>query len=282
MQHKLRNPYYRRGQTVPLDPNAIRGGSGLGDAIYLQSVCRHLISKGRSNLIACTDYPDVFRPLSGKIRVKGFEKSGVGILGHYSMRRQVQETTQFEDCCIQAGIVEPVTMKLDWIVESNCHNLKDHQKPIAVIGLPRHPMARKDGFGRELLPRKEAYQRMVDAARASGFLTVQVGSGAAIYNLDGIDVDLSGRTTITELIDIVAISDAVICYPSFLVPLAESLDKRFICLFSMEGLKCERGFLRWITPKKIIHRIDLGSFVIDDEPDRVGDATLHFLGQIKA
>lgn len=276
MQHKPRNAYHRRGLTVPLDPNAIRGGSGLGDALYLQSVCRHLIAIGRTNLVARTDYPDVFLPLAGKIGIKEFTKTGVGIIGHYSMRRQIQETSQFKDCCLQAGITSPVELKLDWRVNPPPVDLRAYGKRIAVIGLPRPPMARKDGFGRELLPRKDAYQRMVDGARAAGYLTVQVGAGNPVYHLQGIDIDLANKTTIPELFDIVAASDVVVCYPSFLVPLAESLGKQFICLFAMEGLKCDRNFLRWVTPEKVIHRNDLGCHVTDEELIGVENAALHF------
>lgn len=271
--------FYRRGQPVPIDPNAIRGGSGLGDAIYLQAVCRDLIAKGRKGLIVCTDYPEVFAPIAKHIRLKAFQRDGIGILGHYSMRRQVQETTQFEDCCIQAGIMTPVELKLDWQVQSKCFGLREHGKPIAVVGLPRAPMGRTDGYGRELLPHMKVYQSLVDMARDKGYLTVQLGSGRTLHNLSGIDVDLSNQTTVADLIDIVAISDAVICYPSFLVPMAEALDKRYVSLFANEGMKAPNGFLRWITPNKIIHRKDLGSFIIDDdEPEMVTDATKHIFG----
>lgn len=266
----------RRPFAYPARP-VIRGGSGLGDSLYLQAVCRHMIAKG-IKLKVCSNYPEIFAPLGDAAHVQEFKRIGVNYLAHYSQRRHVKETTQFQDCCIQARINSPVELKLDWVVSpaATWWSLKDHGKPISIVGLPRAPMGRADGLGAELLPSMGFYQKIIDYMRESGFLIVQVGSGHPLHQLRGIDVDLANQTTITDLIDIVALADAVICYPSFLIPLAESLDKRFLTLFSSRGLECHHNFLRFITPQKVIHRKDLGSFVIDTQPEALHDATAHF------
>lgn len=237
---------------------SIRGGSGLGDSIYLQAVCRYLLSKGHALKIH-TNYPDVFRNLRGEYEIAGFSKININILAHYSMRRKIKGFSQFEDCCIEAGLKEPVELKLDWQATSNTI-----KKPYAVVGLPRSPMARTDGMGAELLPCMKAYQRIIDKLKAQGYLIVQVGAGEPLHKLQNIDVDLANQTSVSELIDVVSLSDFVICYPSFLVPLAESLDKRYVTLFSHRGLVSPKIFLRQITPDKVMHCKDLGRFVVDE------------------
>ncbi len=251
----------------------IRAGSGLGDSLYLQAVCRHMVAQGRA-LTACTNYPEIFAPLEGKIEVQPFKREGVGIVAHYTMRRNRQETTQFVDCCIQGGLVGDVELKLDW------HRTKEYDfgdRPIAVVGLPRAPMGRTDGMAIELLPNMAAYQSLVDEMRARGFLIVQVGSGDALYKLELIDIDLANKTTVTELIDIVSLSDAVVCYPSFLIPMAESLGKPYVTMFSTRGLTCHKSMLRQITPCKLIHRKDLGTHIMDNQPNRIANVVdAHF------
>jgi hypothetical protein len=70
---------------------------GLGDALYVQSVVRHLVEKGES-LRVCTAWPDVFRQLGPQVSTAPFSRQ-VQILAHYSAKKQKVGTTQFEDVC---------------------------------------------------------------------------------------------------------------------------------------------------------------------------------------
>lgn len=243
---------------------SIRAGMGLGDSLYLQSVARHLVAKGEL-LSVCSKWPEVFRPLP--VQVEPFRRLGVDICAHYTMRKSKPETTQFQDCCIQAGIREPVALQLDWGAPTNpqlVDRLKQHGKPIVCVQLPRAPMGRTDGFGKSLLPDCRVIQRLIDGLRGRALL-VQIGAGAPLFNFNGIDIDLANKTTISEMIDVASVADAFLGYCSFLVPLAESFSRPALFVWSSRGLRDGQQYVRQITPKKILHK-PTSRFVIDDWP----------------
>lgn len=247
----------------------IRGGKGLGDSLYVQSVARHLVARGES-LRAATTYPDVFKPLG--IDCIPFTRVGIQILAHYSTRK-AKATTQFEDCCITAGIKEPVELKLDWRVTDRelTERLLWHGKPIVLVQLPRDPMGRIDGFGAELLPDCERIQCAIDVVHGRA-LTVQVGAGRPLFGFRGIDIDLSNKTTVSQLMDVASAATAAIGYVSFVLPMCESLDKKALLVWSRRGLKSKTQYIRQITPQKVVHRPDLVTSVLDGKDDDIDAA----------
>lgn len=254
----------------------IRAGMGLGDALYLQSVVRHLIGKGERLAVAC-EWPDVFRPLGESVRMVPFTRAGINILAHYSLRKGKPETNQFQDCCIQAGIREPVEMRLDWTPTNLrlIEHLQSFGKPILCVQLPRAPMGRADGFGAELLPDCGVIQDALNLLRAK-YLIVQIGSGKPLYEFDGIHIDLANRTTVSDLLDVASVADAFLGYCSFIVPLAESFDKPCFLVWSSRGLRSAQPFISRITPSKIISK-PTTRWIRDDQPQRLPEALHDFL-----
>lgn len=257
---------------------AIRGGMGLGDALYVQAVARHLVNKGE-RLEVCNAWPDVFRPLGDAVRVTPFRRNNIHYLAHYSMRKR-QSTTQFKDCCIQAGITEPVELKLDWQVNDVglAYGLKQSGKPLVLVQLPRNPMNRKDGFGKELLPNCRVIQDIIDALRGQAKI-VLVGSGKPLFEFQGIDVDLSNKTSVRQLLDVAAVADSFLGHCSFFVPLSESLDRPGFFVWSRKGLKARHPYISRITPQKILEKRS-SRYAIDDRPDT--DAAIRHLLQSRA
>lgn len=200
-----------------------------------------------------------------------FTRIGIDILAHYSVRKS-QQTRQFEDCCIQAGIREPVELRLDW----EPTNLVILPRPYVCVQLPRAPMGRKDGFGKELLPDCKAIQKAIDAVRGKATI-VQIGSGQPLHRFEGIDVDLSNKTTVCQLIDTAQEATAFIGYVSFLLPLAESFDKPCLMVWSSRGLKAKHNYVRQITPQKVIWK-ETSKYVFDtsseDEIKKAANALL--------
>lgn len=233
---------------------SVRGGMGLGDSLYLQSVCRYLVEKGHK-VMACSKWPDVFRPLEENVLIAPFTRLGIDKLVHYSLRKPVKGTTQFQDCCIQAGISEEVDLRIDWTVtDSELVNVVQELaegRQIVCVQLPRPPMDRKDGFGKELLPDCRVIQRLIDEQKDA--FIVQIGAGTPLFRFHGIDLDLANKTTVAQLLDIASIADRFIGYVSFLVPLAESLKKPALIVWSSRGLKAPQAYIRQITPEKVIH-----------------------------
>jgi len=246
---------------------AIRGGTGLGDALYVQSVARHIIRTRGDRLRVCTDWPDVFKPLGDKVSIAPFTRLGITYLAHYSQRKPLTHTDQFEDCCQAAGIMEPVDFRLDWVLEDYAlvDRIQARGKPIVLVQLPRAPMGRTDGFGAELLPDCRRIQHAIDMIgdRATKVL---IGHGKALFSFFGIDIDLSGKTSVSQVLDLASVASGFLGYVSFFVPLAESFDKPGLFVWSRRGLKSGQPYVKNITPEKILHR-QSSRAVIDDCPD---------------
>lgn len=241
---------------------SIRSGRGIGDNLYLQSIVRHLVERGE-NLEVCTDWPDIFRPIADKVTFSPHRRQNIDRLSHYTTRKNIAETDQFKDCCITAGIKERVDLRLDWTVTNpNLVASMPGRRPVVLVQLPREPFGRSDGYGMALLPNCGTLQRAIDMIGDRATI-VQVGRGAPLYRFRGIDLDLTDKTSVAELIDCGFVADGVLGYCSFFVPLAETFAKPALFVWSSRGLRSGVEYLRTITPQKILHRAS-SRFVIDD------------------
>lgn len=254
--------------------NRIRCGRGLGDSVYLQSVVRHLIETTGKRYEVCSDWPDVFLPLGDSVSVVPFTRQDVKILAHYASRKG-KSTTQFEDCCWNAGIREPVELRLDWTIQTDLgRRLADSGKRIIAVQLPRNPMGRTDGFGKEVLPDCRVIQKIINELSGQATI-VQVGAGDPLYQFGGIDMDLANRTTVKELIDVLYLSGGILGYCSFILAFAESFRKSAVMVWSRAGLNSKDLYIRQIAPEKIIQHPEQTKYVIDDDQD--AEAIAQFL-----
>lgn len=263
----------------------IRSGAGLGDALYLQAIVRHLVRQGHRGIEVRTCYPDVFRPLNGAIRLAKFSREGVTKIAHYTAGKKRQDTDQFQDACIHAGIREPVDLVLDWEpvnVDLVCEiRRRAGGRPVIAVALPRCPMDRTDGYGDELLPDCRVIQRAIDRLSREAFI-VQVGKHRPLFEFSGLHWDLANQTSVCELVDVAYAADVLLGYVSFFVPLAESFAKPAMFVWSSKGFASKNEWVRLVTPQKIIHRKALAHVVIDDcsgdELSRACDALLEQIG----
>lgn len=245
----------------------IRGGRGIGDALYLQSIVRHLTENGR-RLQVCTDWPDIFRPLGETVSLQPFRRSDVEMVSHYTTRKTVGGTDQFQDCCINAGVLVAVDLRLDWKTVNPsvlCEIRNPQQLPIVVVQMPREPFGRSDGYGLDLLPDFRRIQDAIEVLSGRALL-IQVGAGKPLFKFEGIDLDLSNRTSVCDLLDIASLASGFLGYCSFIVPLAESFSKPALLVWSRRGLQSRNEYIRTITTKKILHRASSRA-VVDDCTD---------------
>lgn len=245
---------------------SIRGGSGLGDAIYVQSVVRYLVEQGQS-VEVCTDWREVFRPLEGRVTFAAFRRKQISRLAHYSNRRGASGTTQFEDCCIQAGVPKDIDLRLDWLPINVplIAKLRSYRRPIVVVQMARPPFGRSDGFGQEFLPDCRRIQQAIDLIGKRA-MKIQVGAGDPQFRYSGIDLDLSNQTSVSDLIDVGYAAGGFLGQCSFIIPLAESFMKPVQLIWSRRGLNSRHEVIRQMTPEKILHRKS-SSAVIDDCSD---------------
>lgn len=262
---------------------SIRCGKGLGDSVYLQSVVRHIIKRDRQPLKVASDWPDVFLPLQGSVKVIPFTRNKIDITAHYITRKGFAETTVFRDCCINAGIKEQVELRLDWPPASGVliERITASGKPVVCVQLPRAPMGRTDGFGNDLLPDCRRIQQIIDALKPHATL-VQIGAGKPLFEFSGIDIDLANQTTVREMLDVASVSSGFVGYCSFILPIAESLHKPCLMVWSRRGLESKELFIRRVTPRKMIEHSST-QYIIDDCGEyEMGEALEAFLARIPA
>lgn len=248
---------------------SVRGGAGLGDAIYLQSVSRRLLDEGHDRVEVCSRYADVFLPLGARVMCSPFRRKPIDRLAHYATRRGNPETTQFEDCCISAGVAKDTPLRLDWLPRNRglVDAVRAGGRPVIAVGLPRSPFGdRPDQYGKELLPRWAVIQDAIDRLPGSAKV-IQIGAGKSLHEFSGLAEDYANRTSVSDLLDIASACDAFLGYVSFLVPLAEAMGKPGLFIWSRRGLGSGNKLIRQITPTKVFH----GSFcraVVDDSAPR--------------
>jgi hypothetical protein len=257
---------------------SIRGGNGLGDALYVQGVVRYFV-RTEDKVEVCTSWRDVFRPLDGRVVFSPFRRRPVNRVAHYASRRHLIGT-QFQDCCISAGIPRDTEFKLDWEPQNVnlILRLRDiTEKPIVVVQMPRPPFGRVDGFGMEFLPDFNIIQKAINEIKDKVFL-VMVGIGEPIVKYTGIDLDLSNKTSVSGLIDVAYVASGFLGQCSFIIPLAECLSKPVHVIWSRKHTKSYQAVVRQMTPQKILHGVR-SSFSYDDQ--EVTEAMDAFCKQVR-
>ncbi len=239
----------------------LRGGSGLGDSLYVQSIARYYVMNGQ-RVIVRSSHPDVFRPIG--VPVIQFSKERGAIVAHYVERKTEPGTSQWQDVCISAGVPANTEMLLDWKILNgrNADYFLGVRRPVIAVLLPRNGMNRNDGFANELLPNWKTLDHLLQC----GAYKVQIGQGDPLFRFHNIDLNLANKTSVGDLIDVASVVDGFVGWCSFMFPLAESLQKPFFSLWSARGFKSRNPFISSLTPQKVIHRKDLSFHAVDDEP----------------
>jgi len=238
----------------------IRGGRGLGDSIYLRPIVEYFLRQGHTVTVH-SDYPGAFEGVA--VEVKPFTRDGINVLAHYTTGKANAATHQFADMCRSAN-VPVMPLSFDWKLRDTPLVAMIHAKAqgrrIIVVHGGRAPMARTDGFGAELLPKKEAFDTAL--AELRDCFIVKIGKAEEIYSLD-CELDLNGKTTVQDLFDIAAIAHGFLAQCSYCIPLAEAFDKPLMIVFAAAGFVAPSLFVRQITPTKVLSKTT--SFHVVDE-----------------
>jgi hypothetical protein len=259
---------------------SIRGGNGLGDAIYVHSVVRHFVLKGHEVEVP-TRWPDVFSQLP--VKTCKFRRDNITNLAHYTTRKGIKGTSQFTDVCINAGVHEPIPFDLAWkpVNLELFDRIRSNPRPIIAVAMPRNPMGRTDGFGKEILPTRQGYQAVMDAFKGRAY-TIMIGAGAPIYRLTGADLDLRDKTTVKEMFDVSCAVGGFLGFCSNFVPLAEAQSKPALFVWARKNLTASQLYVRQITPQKVLHRAS-SQWVFDDgTAEDIKRATDKFLETVAA
>lgn len=241
---------------------SIRSGRGIGDSLYLRPIVGHFVSLGH-RVVALSDYPDIFD--GSGATVSRFTRIGVMRIAHYTHNMRNQSTTQYQDMLSGAGVDANLPLRFAWTIKN--HELvyrlltEAAGRPLVLVHGGRQPMARDDGFGIDLMPKQRAFGTVLDAL--DDCYRVRVGNAAHLYDLP-VDVDLQGQTSVADLLDLSAVSSAVVAQCSFAVPLAEAFNKPLLAIWAAAGLSSKTPYVRLITPKKVLTN-DRSRYIVDDD-----------------
>lgn len=241
-------------------PLRIRGGSGLGDSIYLRPIVEHLAQT--KDVIALSHFPEVF--IGSGVQVEPFQKSQVDVLAHYSSRRDVQSSTQYNDMLVTARLKD-VPLHFDWKIQS-LSLVRDvidaaNGRPIILVHGGRAPFGRSDGYGTEVMPQRRGFVHVLEAL--DDCYLVRIGKGAQ-YPLK-VHLDLQDLTTVSDVLDLGYICDGIVTQCGYPVPMAECFDKPLLAVWSARGLASQNQIIRTITPRKILSKPS-SVYVMDDWP----------------
>ncbi len=253
----------------------MRGGSGLGDSVYLRPIAEYLVRSGKPITVR-TNYPDIF--IGSGATTEPFAKfPDVDVIAHYHGSRRNQNSTQFADMLKCAGITEDVPLRFDWSIKNPALIawLRERAagRKIVIVHGGRAPFGRTDGVGAELLPKREAFAAVL--AMFADCFTVRVGKGKQIYALPASE-DLSDKTSVSDLLDIVSSCDAVVTQCGYPIRMAEFFGVAALAVWSERGLHSVRPIIPLITPAKILHA-PTSHYLIDAwSPSRTQDAVRSF------
>jgi hypothetical protein len=251
----------------------VRGGRGLGDSLYVRPIVDELVRRGDA-VTVLTDYPHVF--LGSGAKMRPFERIRVDVTAHYVGGKRNPKTTQWEDVCESANVRVPLRFKWRTMNPSLIKGFRAEaaDRPIVLVHGGRLPMERTDGFGIELLPKKEAFDIVMNELKKC--FVIQIGNSSQIYQIRA-NVNLNGKTSVADVLDLGAECDAVIAQCSFAVPLAEVFGKPLLAIWGSKISSSREAFVRCTTPLKVLSSVN-DYFVMDDWPETlIADSARSFL-----
>jgi len=220
----------------------LQGPRGLGDALLVRLVAAEWIRRGEQVRVHTT-WPDLFRGL--KVHLAGVEhlvRDGQTDLyactGCPNCRRPEMATLSlFTRACHQCGLYDPVPFDLAWTVTDaepfGKIKRRADGRPILIYQPPKIA----NGAEQELYtPPTEAFLRWLD--EHSDHYRIKVGHPSAAEEFRGApcELDLFGKTTVLQMIDLATIGDLFFSQVCFIPTLAETLGKRSAVMFTRRQL----------------------------------------------
>lgn len=240
---------------------------GLGDAIYLRALALHCLNAGE-RVEVCTRWPEVFAGLPVKIR-SADRFDDYDALSHmvaclHCQVPHIRKIDKFRLACLQAGIAEPVELKLNWAVRNRplveTITEKAAGKPILLF----QPLKLAHNEEQKLMqPNAAAYSGFINSK--AEFFRVKVGDAACVEKsqLD-CDLDLIGKASISDVFDIATATDVIFGEMSYLPILAQAMDRKFTAMFSRRGIDSKNKRASGVTPERLIQKPHLATVLFDE------------------
>ena len=241
----------------------LNASKGLGDAIHLRAIVLHLL--GRDEITVFTSWPDLFDDVAVTVRpLAAITDEEVLRSAAYPFKLNVPRgMSQFEMCCVQAGIDEPVALRLNRAVRNVALvagiRSKAAGRPVLVYQPPKLACSAEQ---RQIQPSPQAFRDFV-ASKADHF-RVRVGDPryVEVGFESECELDLCGRTSVSDVLDVGTAADLFFSEPSYLTIMAEALERPYVCMFTRRAQHSQSRRIRNLTPERIF--VKLGTAVYDE------------------
>lgn len=245
------------------------GPRGLGDALLVRVVAMEWLRRGEQVRVF-TQWADLFRDLAVEIATGTPYRDGqadvYGCAACMNCRRQeMAPLSVFTRSCHQCGLYEPVELDLKWQVTDPTPFGKIRRRaagrPILIYQPPKIANGEEQAL---YTPPAADFIRWLDDH--ADHYRIKVGHPSAAQEFRGApcELDLFGKTTVLELIDLATIGDLFFSQVCFIPTLAESLDKRSACMFTRRQLSAKSNKVRNLTPEAFLHKRHLHEVVYVD------------------
>ncbi len=128
----------------------------------------------------------------------------------------------------------------------------------------QHPKLATNVEQEDMRPRAESFARILDQYR--DYYRVRVGHPDWVRadKHAPCDLDLFGKISVTDAIDIGTVGDLFYGEPSFITILAEAMDKPFVVMFSSRAKTSRYIRARNLNFLRAVHKRHLGVAVYDE------------------
>ena len=219
---------------------AIKGASGLGDAIYLYPIVEYY-SKKYDKIHVMSDYPELFETIPNATCFRHLKlnyipvrernnvrKVPITIRATYGPGKHKKGTSQFEDYYVFAGIKTKIELRIPWNIRNTeltniVKNIAKERK-ICIASTPYEPFGRDDEWGAVLRIKPEIIQAIVCKYRKE-ILFISTGNKFCLHRTS-CEYDLVDQTTVSDLMDIVSVSDICLSQIGNMLPMAECQGKK--------------------------------------------------------
>jgi hypothetical protein len=245
------------------------GPRGLGDGLLVRVAAMEWLRRGEEVRVY-TYWPELFHDLPVELATGTPYRDGqsdvYGCAACMHCRRpDVVPLSMFTRSCHQCGLQEVPELDLAWTVTNQAPldrvRRKANGKPILIFQPPKIA----NGEEQELYnPRAEDFNRWLDGR--TDYYRVKVGhpSAAQEFRDAPCELNLFNKTTVKEMLDLATIGDLFFSQVCFIPTLAESLNKRSVCMFTRRQLSAKSNKVRNLTPEVFLHKRHLHEVVYVD------------------
>ena len=243
----------------------LRQPAGFGDSIY--SIATVIILKKEFPKITIrTRHPTMFEWIPG-VTGERWRKGGEDIAVHYAGRKQCHETNQWQDLLFALNIDITTPFRIEWPVQNKALVERVRQEAgerrVCVVSSPHTIFGRRDGYGMELTPKWDVYQKLISSFSRQVFF-VQCGCIQEYDKFLDLGMDLTGKVSDTDTMDLGATCDLVLGQHGWAIPLAEAFDKPLFVIYSSRGLRSSDPYIRQCTAQKTFSK-PTSKYAVDDE-----------------